>query len=120
MLFQGQEFREWGSWSDNPRENPNAMLDWSKKDRFRGIFELYRDLCRLRRNWFNNTRGLRGQNLNVFHINDGAKVIAFHRWADGGPGDGADHAELRPPIVLVFSHAGDLGSGGTVWGNRGE
>jgi 1,4-alpha-glucan branching enzyme len=87
MLFQGQELLEWGSWSDNPKDNPNAMLDWSKKDRFRGIFDLYRDLVRLRRNWFNNTRGLRGQNLNLFHVNEGGKVIAFHRWADGGPGD---------------------------------
>jgi 1,4-alpha-glucan branching enzyme len=87
MLFQGQELLEWGSWSDNPAENPNAMLDWSKRDRFRGIFDLYRDLVRLRRNWFDNTRGLRGQNLNVFHVNDEAKVIAFHRWGDGGPGD---------------------------------
>ena len=97
MLFQGQELLEWGSWSDNPRNNPNAMLDWSKKDRFRGIFNLYRDLVRLRRNWFNNTRGLHGHGLNVFHVNDDAKVIAFHRWADGGPGD---------DVVVVASFAG--------------
>jgi len=41
-------------------------MDWTKYDRFRGIFHLYRDLIRLRRNWFNNTRGLRGANVNVF------------------------------------------------------
>jgi 1,4-alpha-glucan branching enzyme len=87
MLFQGQEVLEWGSWSDNPASNPNAMLDWSKKDRFRGIFNLYRDLVHLRRNAFGTTRGLCGQGLNVFHVNDDAKVIAFHRWAEGGPGD---------------------------------
>ena len=28
-----------------------------------------------------------GQHLNVHHVNDGAKVIAYHRWANGGPGD---------------------------------
>ncbi len=48
---------------------------------------MYRDMIRLRRNWFNNTAGLKGQSLNVFHVNDAAKVIAFHRWDQGGPGD---------------------------------
>ena len=81
MLFQGQEFLEWGSWNDR------QPLDWSKKDAFAGILSLYRDLIRLRRNWYNNTRGLRGPKINIFHVDHAAKVIAFHRWADGGPGD---------------------------------
>src|SRR3974377_1734183 len=81
MIFQGQEFLESGSWSDR------TPLDWSKAATFAGILNLYRDLIRFRRNWFNNTAGLRGQNLNVFHINDAAKVLAFHRWDQGGPGD---------------------------------
>ncbi|MCC5630849.1 alpha amylase C-terminal domain-containing protein [Nostoc sphaeroides CHAB 2801] len=81
MIFQGQEFLEWGSWADN------TPLDWSKKDRFKGIWDLYQSLIRLRRNWFNNTRGLRGQNVNVFHINNNDKLIAFHRWENGGRGD---------------------------------
>jgi 1,4-alpha-glucan branching enzyme len=81
MLFMGQEFLEWDSWWDRD------PLEWSQKDRFRGIFGLYCDLVRLRRNWHNNTRGLRGQHVNVFHVNWEAKVIAYHRWADGGPGD---------------------------------
>lgn len=53
MLFMGQEFLEPGAWSD-ARE-----LDWSKLERFSGIRALYRDLIRLRRNWFDTTRGLR-------------------------------------------------------------
>jgi 1,4-alpha-glucan branching enzyme len=44
-------------------------------------------LIRLRRNWFNQTRGLRGQQINVHHVNNADKVIAFHRWENGGPGD---------------------------------
>jgi len=52
MLFQGQEILEWIPFGVNNR------IDWDKYDRFRGIFTLYRDLIRLRRNWFNNTRGL--------------------------------------------------------------
>ena len=55
------------------------QLDWSNADRFPGIINLYRDLIHLWRNWHNNTRGLRGQNINVYHVNDISKVIAFHR-----------------------------------------
>jgi 1,4-alpha-glucan branching enzyme len=81
MIFMGQEFLEWGAWSD-ARE-----LDWSKATRFAGIRALYRDLIHLRRNWFNNTAGLKGQFVNVHHVNNADKVLAFHRWDHGGPGD---------------------------------
>ena len=52
---------------------------------FSGMVELHRRLIHLRRNWDNNTRGLRGGNVNVFHVNPEG-VIAFHRWDQGGPG----------------------------------
>ena len=81
MIFMGQEFLTWGAWSDG------EQLDWSNADRFPGIINLYRDLIHLRRNWSNNTRGLRGQNINVHHVNDTDKVIAFHRWDNGGADD---------------------------------
>ena len=107
MMFQGQELLEWGEWSDGPDDG----MDWSKRQRFDGIFRLYRDLIRLRRNWFNNTRGLRGQHLNVFHVNDGDKLIAYHRWADGGGGD---------DVVVVANFAdrsyGDYNIGFPRWG----
>src|SRR5262249_21896930 len=81
MLFMGQELLEWGAWSDA------RQLDWAKAERFAGIRMLYRDLIRLRRNWFDTTRGLKGHNVDVHHVNDRDKVIAFHRWDRGGPGD---------------------------------
>ena len=81
MIFMGQEFLEWGSWSDD------RQLDWSKVERFAGIRTLYRDLIHLRRNWYDTTRGLKGQNINVFHVNQADKVLAFHRWDQGGPRD---------------------------------
>jgi 1,4-alpha-glucan branching enzyme len=81
MIFMGQEFLEWGAWSDA------RQLDWSKADRFAGIRNLYTDLIRLRRNWYDTTRGLRGHEINVFHVNDTDKVVAFHRWDSGGPRD---------------------------------
>jgi 1,4-alpha-glucan branching enzyme len=81
MIFQGQEFLQYG-WFDDSKE-----LDWSLADSQSGILAMYRDLAHLRRNWFDNTRGLRGQNLNFFHVNNADKVVAFHRWDAGGPGD---------------------------------
>jgi 1,4-alpha-glucan branching enzyme len=81
MIFQGQEFLQYG-WFDDSRE-----LDWSLVASQSGILDLYRDLIHLRRNWFNNTRGLRGQNINVHHVNNSDKVIGFHRWDQGGGGD---------------------------------
>jgi 1,4-alpha-glucan branching enzyme len=81
MIFQGQEFLEDEWFRDiDP-------IDWQKKETYGGILLLYRDLIRLRRNWYNNTRGLRGQHINVHHLNNRDKVIAFHRWDTGGPGD---------------------------------
>lgn len=84
MLFQGQEVLEDGYFDD---DDP---VDWSKRVTYAGIESLYRDLIHLRRNWYNNTRGLRGQNVNVHHINNSDKMIAFHRWDQGGPSPGDD------------------------------
>lgn len=81
MIFQGQEFLEEEYFRDD------APLDWSKAETFAGIRQLYTDLMRLRRNWHNHTRGLRGQHVNIFHVNHADKVIAYHRWDHGGPGD---------------------------------
>jgi len=81
MFFQGQEILEDGWFQDTD------PVDWSKEITFAGIEALYRDLIRLRRDWFGTTRGLKGQGLNVHHVNDGAKLVAFHRWMNGGPGD---------------------------------
>jgi 1,4-alpha-glucan branching enzyme len=78
MLFHGQEFLEDGRWGDR-------ALDFSRAQRFSGILRLYQDLIRLR--LATDARGLRGGNLDVFHQNDGDKVIAFRRWDAGGPGD---------------------------------
>lgn len=81
MIFQGQEFLEDGFFKDS------VPLNWSRLTTFAGIHLLYRDLIRLRRNWFNHTAGLRGQSLNVHHVNNADKVLGFHRWSSGGPGD---------------------------------
>lgn len=81
MLFQGQEILEDGWFQDTD------PIDWSREVTFAGIEALYRDLIHLRRDAYGATRGLRGQHLNIHHVNDGAKVLAFHRWMNGGAGD---------------------------------
>jgi 1,4-alpha-glucan branching enzyme len=81
MLFEGQEFLQDGSFQDD------QALDWSKLQTFRGINRLYRDLIHLRRNLFGNTKGLTGPFVKVHHLNDQDKIIAFHRWSEGGPKD---------------------------------
>lgn len=81
MIFQGQEILE-DQWFRD--EDP---IDWTKLSTFAGVHALYRDLARLRRNRSGTTAGLRGQHVNVHHVNDSDKVIAFHRWKSGGPRD---------------------------------
>jgi len=81
MIFQGQEFLEDGWFTDA------EPLDWSRADIYTGITELYRDLIALRLNKQGNTRGLTGASVNVHHVNDWDKVVAWHRWRDGGVGD---------------------------------
>ena len=56
MIFQGQEILEDEYFQDTD------PVDWSKEVTYAGIKQLYTDVIRLRRNWYNQTRGLRGQN----------------------------------------------------------
>jgi 1,4-alpha-glucan branching enzyme len=93
MIFQGQEFLEDGYFQDT------VPIDWTRLDDYAGINLLYRDLIRLRRNWYNQTRGLRGQHINVHHLNNTDKMIAYHRWENGGPGDDV-------VVVANFAHQG--------------
>ena len=81
MIFQGQEFLQ-GDWFKD-----DVPLDWAMNDDFHGIARLYRDLIRRRRNWNDQTRGLRGQFLNVFHVNENHNILAFQRWDQHGKGD---------------------------------
>ena len=81
MIFQGQEILE-DAWFHD--QDP---VDWSKEETYGGVLRLYRDLIRLRRNWHGTTRGLIGQYVNVYHVNDDDNVIVFHRWDRGGPRD---------------------------------
>jgi 1,4-alpha-glucan branching enzyme len=81
MLFQGQELLEDEWFCDTD------PIDWELLDVVPGIHRMYHDLIALRRNLSGTTRGLLGQHVHIFHVNHEAGLIAFHRKADGGPGD---------------------------------
>jgi 1,4-alpha-glucan branching enzyme len=81
MLFQGQELLE-DRWFDD-----TVALDWSKAGIHGGILRLHRDLIALRRGGNGLTRGLRGDGFAVLRADDDAKLLAFHRWHEGGSGD---------------------------------
>ncbi|MDY7020000.1 MAG: alpha-amylase family glycosyl hydrolase, partial [Cyanobacteriota bacterium] len=81
MMFQGQEILEDRWFQDTD------PLDMTRRKKFAGIFSLYKDLIGLRRNLDGKTRGLIAQNINVYHINNNDKLLAFHRWESGGAGD---------------------------------
>jgi len=81
MLLQGEEFLQGGSFNDW------QALEWDKAEQFKGIVLAYKHLVGLRKNQHGNTAGLLGQSVNVLHLNDEAKVLAYHRWDQGGAGD---------------------------------
>ena len=78
MLFQGQELLQSGTL---------CLRSWRETAEQPGIADLVRQLVRLRRNWYDTTRGLSGHGLDVYVCDEESKVVAWRRWADGGPGD---------------------------------
>jgi 1,4-alpha-glucan branching enzyme len=85
MIFQGQEMLETRAFGF---KTPTEM-DFTRADnpKIKGIVQMYRDLIALRRNLAGKTKGLTGQNLHVFHLDNGNKTLACHRWENGGTGD---------------------------------
>lgn len=90
MLFQGQEFLEGGSFNDW------QALNWGRAEELSGIVLAHKHLIALRKNQFGSTRGLLGQSFTILHLNEEQKVLVYHRWDQGGPGD---------DVVVVFNLA---------------
>jgi 1,4-alpha-glucan branching enzyme len=81
MLLQGEEFMQTGSFNDW------HMLEWDRATQFAGIVLAHQHLVHLRKNIYDNTRGLIGTELNVFHEDNSNNILAYHRWREGGPHD---------------------------------
>lgn len=77
LLFMGQEFLEDKSWSDDPNA---PRIHWAGLDAddkpMTDFLRFMQDLVALRR----RQPALRAAGLNVFHVHDGNRVLAFHRW----------------------------------------
>lgn len=81
MLLQGEEFMQEGNFNDW------QMLDWNKTKQFAGIVLAHQHLISLRLDTYGNTTGLTGQSIAVFHQDNENRVIAYHRWLNGGARD---------------------------------
>lgn len=81
MLVQGEEFMQDGDFSEWKE------LEWPKTEQFNGIVLAHQHLIDLRLNNYDNTAGLMGRGINLFHVNEKDKVFAYHRWDKGGPRD---------------------------------
>jgi 1,4-alpha-glucan branching enzyme len=90
MLFQGQEFMEDGSFNDY------SALDWEKANKLKGIVEAHKHLIALRKNQYSSTLGLSEHGFTVIHVNEGDKMLAYHRYSQGSPGD---------DVVIVLNFA---------------
>lgn len=55
-----------------------------KKQTYADIFSYFRDLIRIRKL---NAALKANMPINIYHVNDGDNVIAFHRWLPGGGND---------------------------------
>ncbi|MFO8029129.1 MAG: alpha-amylase family glycosyl hydrolase [Cyclonatronaceae bacterium] len=105
MIFQGQEFLE-DDWFHD--QDP---VDWSRMNTYAGILQLYKDLIGLRKNDGGVTAGLAGQEVDVYHVNHEDKMIAWHRWNEGGAGDSTVvianfSAEVREASQITFPASG--------------
>lgn len=81
MLFQGQPLLEDKWFSDTD------PVDWNRFSDVKGIIKLHRDLIYLRTNRQETTKGLMGQHIHILYVNHEDKIVAYHRWMEGGPKD---------------------------------
>jgi 1,4-alpha-glucan branching enzyme len=113
MIFMGQEFLEDKHWSDNPH-HAELLIWWAGlegADRHMSDHHRFtRDLIWLRR----KHPALRGEAINVFHVHNGNRVIAFHRWLPGVGRDVVIVASLNEGTF--YNHGYRLGfPGGGHW-----
>lgn len=84
-LFMGQEFLEDKQWQDQP--NSSFQIWWDGLNQgnkpMTDFLRFTQEIIAAR----NRLKGLRGGGLNIFHVHNDNRVLAFHRWV---PGEGHD------------------------------
>lgn len=86
MLFMGQEFLEDKYWSDSPNFFADSLISWdglTSDAAMRDHLRFARDLIALR----SRLPALCGDRINVFHMHNDNRVLAFHRWLDNAGRD---------------------------------
>lgn len=94
MLFMGQEFMEDKYWSDSPNYFSDCLIWWdglTSDGAMSGHLRFIRELIQLR----GNHSALCSDSVNVFHVHNDNRVIAFHRWLEGVGRDVVVVASLR-------------------------
>jgi 1,4-alpha-glucan branching enzyme len=93
MLFMGQELLEDKPWHEDALEHPATLLWWeglrSGDHAMLDFLRFTQDIVRLRR----RQPALRSDNINVYHVNEPGRVLAFHRWLH----------EIGRDVVVVLS-----------------
>ena len=84
MLLQGFEMHDVDPFSDT------IPVPWARaQGTHKGIFLANRDLIHLRRNFKGLTPGLKGTEIQILHVDDSAKVLAYSRNQRNAPRDRA-------------------------------
>lgn len=111
MIFMGQEFLEDKHWSDNPHRS-ELMIWWAGLEgadkHMSDHHRFTRDLIWLRR----KHPALRGDAINVFHVRNDNRVIAFHRWLPGIGRDVVVVASLNENTFYNYSYQLGFPGGG--------
>jgi len=113
MIFMGQEFLEDKYW-DDWQGRPELLIWWEglegKDKAMSDQHRFTRDFMWLRR----KQPALRADGLNVFHVHNDNRIIAFHRWVPGIGRDVVIVASLSE--TTYYDHSYRLGfPGGGHW-----
>jgi 1,4-alpha-glucan branching enzyme len=73
---------------DSPSFGPvDPLQNWEQAEHEQCVLAACRDLIRLRCNAGGNTRGLAGEHIDIYHVDQPAQVVGIHQWHTGGAGD---------------------------------
>lgn len=110
MLFMGQEFMEDKYWSDSPNYFADTLIWWDGLNSDKAMqdhLRFVRELIQIRM----KHRALCGDRINVFHVQNDNRVLAFHRWLEAAGEDVVVAVSLREEIwwsyELGFPMAGE-------------
>jgi 1,4-alpha-glucan branching enzyme len=99
LIFMGQEFLEDKQWSDSDKD---LLISWDglRTDKvLQDHLRFTRELIGLR----NHQPALRGEGINVFHVHDGNRVVAFQRWVVGAGRDVVVAASLNESTYWSYA-----------------